>query len=86
MTRLPRLDGRALIVALERAGFAVVRTKGSHHQLRHSDGRGTTVPVHAGEVIGSGLLAKICVIARLLATISGPLLTGNKAERFITCG
>lgn len=36
-----------------------MRIKGSHHVLRHSDGRTTVVPVHAGETIGPGLLAKI---------------------------
>ncbi len=37
----------------------VIRVKGSHHFLRHPDGRTTVVPVHAGETLGSGLLAKI---------------------------
>jgi predicted RNA binding protein YcfA (HicA-like mRNA interferase family) len=59
VTRLPRVDGRAVIAALGRAGFEVVRVKGSHHLLRHADGRTTTVPVHAGEIIGPGLLGKI---------------------------
>jgi predicted RNA binding protein YcfA (HicA-like mRNA interferase family) len=36
-----------------------VRIKGSHHFLRHPDGRATVVPVHAGETIGPGLLAQI---------------------------
>ena len=40
-------------------GFEAVRTKGSHKFLRHSDGRCTVVPVHAGETIGRGLLAQI---------------------------
>ena len=35
------------------------RAQGSHHYLRHQDGRSTVVPVHAGETIGRGLLAKI---------------------------
>jgi predicted RNA binding protein YcfA (HicA-like mRNA interferase family) len=48
-----------VIAALRGAGFAVVRVKGSHHFLRHADGRVTVVPVHAGETIGPGLLAKI---------------------------
>ncbi len=56
---MPRLRGRELIGALGRAGFAVVRIKGSHRFLRHSDGRVTVVPVHAGEQIGPGLLNKI---------------------------
>ncbi len=59
MTRLPRPRGRQVIRALGKAGFALVRTKGSHHFLRHEDGRATVVPVHSGENIGPGLLGKI---------------------------
>jgi predicted RNA binding protein YcfA (HicA-like mRNA interferase family) len=59
MPKLPRMRGRDLIAALRRVGFEVIRTKGSHHFLRHSDGRATVVPVHAGETIGPGLLRKI---------------------------
>ena len=59
MPRLPRLRGREVIAALQRAGFAVLRSKGSHHFMQHPDGRRTVVPVHAGETIGPGLLSKI---------------------------
>ncbi len=59
MTRLPRIRGRQLITALERAGFQVVRIKGSHHVLRHPGARSTVVPVNAGETIGPGLLRRI---------------------------
>lgn len=59
MTRLPRLTGRELIAALKKAGFEVVRVKGSHHRVRHLDGRVTVVPVHASEIIGPGLMARI---------------------------
>jgi predicted RNA binding protein YcfA (HicA-like mRNA interferase family) len=59
MTRLPRLRGADLVAVLKRAGFEVIRVRGSHHFLRHSDGRTTVVPVHAGDVIGPGLLRKI---------------------------
>ncbi len=59
MARLPRLSGKEVIAALQRAGFEVARVKGSHHFLRHADGRVTVVPVHAGEQIGPGLLTKI---------------------------
>ena len=59
MGRLPRISGRKLIAALRKIGFAVVRTRGSHHFLQHPDGRATVVPVHSGETIGVGLLAKI---------------------------
>lgn len=59
MARLPRLRGREVVVALRHAGFVVLRIKGSHHFMQHSDGRRTVVPVHAGETIGPGLLSKI---------------------------
>jgi predicted RNA binding protein YcfA (HicA-like mRNA interferase family) len=59
MTSRPSLTGKKLIASLRDQGFAVVRVKGSHHFLRHQDGRCTVVPVHAGETIGPGLLAKI---------------------------
>jgi predicted RNA binding protein YcfA (HicA-like mRNA interferase family) len=59
MSRLPSLTGKQLLAALGRLGFEVMRTRGSHHFLRHSDGRSTVVPVHPGESIGRGLMAKI---------------------------
>ena len=59
MTTWPALTGKVLLAALTRAGFGVARVKGSHHILKHPDGRMTIVPVHAGETIGTGLLSKI---------------------------
>ena len=59
MPRIPRLRGRDILAALKCAGFDVIRVKGSHHFLRHRDGRTTVIPVHAGEVIGPGLFGKI---------------------------
>jgi predicted RNA binding protein YcfA (HicA-like mRNA interferase family) len=56
---LPAITGRQLIKALKKLGFEVIRSKGSHHFLRHDDGRCTTIPVHAGETIGRGLFAQI---------------------------
>jgi len=59
MSTLPVPTGRQLIKALHSFGFEVIRVKGSHHFLRHPDGRCTTVPAHRGETIGRGLLAQI---------------------------
>ena len=67
MPRLPRLRAREVIAGLRRAGFGLLRTKGSHHFLQHPDGRRTVVPVHAGETIGPGLLSKILKDAELEA-------------------
>jgi predicted RNA binding protein YcfA (HicA-like mRNA interferase family) len=59
MTLRIRVTGKDLISALGKIGFEVSRIRGSHHFLRHPDGRATSVPVHAGETIGPGLLSKI---------------------------
>lgn len=59
MSRAPRVTGPELIAALVKVGFSVLRVKGSHHFLRHQDGRSTVVPAHSGETIGPGLLHKI---------------------------
>jgi predicted RNA binding protein YcfA (HicA-like mRNA interferase family) len=67
MTTFPGLTGRRILTALRKAGFQTVRTRGSHHFLQHPDGRATVVPVHSGETIGPGLLAKIlrdCELSR----------------------
>jgi len=57
---LPMLKPRELIRALERIGFRLLRkSKGSHCQFEHPDGRRTTVPVHKGRDIGPGLPWKI---------------------------
>ena len=59
MAKLARLTGQEVIAALKKAGFEVLRIKGSHHFVGHSDGRRTVVPVHRGEVLGPGLMLKI---------------------------
>jgi predicted RNA binding protein YcfA (HicA-like mRNA interferase family) len=59
MPKLPKLKGKELIKILGVYGFDVIRIKGSHHFLRHDDGRCTVVPVHAGETLGPGLLLQI---------------------------
>ncbi len=58
-TKYPKFTGKELIKVLGKLGFKVLRIKGSHHFLKHSDGRATTVPVHGSETIGPGLLNKI---------------------------
>jgi predicted RNA binding protein YcfA (HicA-like mRNA interferase family) len=59
MTRLPRVSGKEVVRALERAGFEVQRVRGSHTFLKHPDGRVTSVPVHSRETIGPGLMRSI---------------------------
>ncbi len=44
---------------LEALGFVLARQRGSHLQYRHPDGRGTTVPNHAGRDVSPVLLRQI---------------------------
>ncbi|MCC7475785.1 MAG: type II toxin-antitoxin system HicA family toxin [Pirellulales bacterium] len=77
MARLPRITGPKLIAALGKAGFAVTRVRGSHHFLRHNDGRATVVPVHRCETIGPGLLIKILRDCELSREDLSQLLSSN---------
>jgi predicted RNA binding protein YcfA (HicA-like mRNA interferase family) len=59
MPQLPVISGKELIKFLQSLGFIVVRVNGSHHRLKHPDGRVTTVPVHKNEDLPKGLIHKI---------------------------
>lgn len=59
MPPVPSLRGERVVRALEKAGFKVARVTGSHHIMRHADGRGTTVPVHPGRDVAKGTLRGI---------------------------
>ena len=39
MSTFPAVNGKQCVKALRRLGFEIVRIKGSHHFLQHSDGR-----------------------------------------------
>jgi predicted RNA binding protein YcfA (HicA-like mRNA interferase family) len=59
MPPVPAVRGDRVVKALERAGFKIARVAGSHHIMRHPDGRGTTVPVHPGRAVAKGTLRGI---------------------------
>jgi len=59
MTSILILTGQEPLSVLEKAGFEQTRIQNNHHFFQHQDGSSTVVPVHYGETIGSGLLAKI---------------------------
>jgi predicted RNA binding protein YcfA (HicA-like mRNA interferase family) len=64
--RLPSLRPRDVIRALERAGFVVVRTSGSHCRLIHRQdaARAVTIPIH-NEDLKRGTLRGIIAQAGL---------------------
>ncbi|WP_198036899.1 type II toxin-antitoxin system HicA family toxin [Nocardia sp. BMG51109] len=53
------MPGRKVIRALEKCGWRLVRTRGSHHLMRHPDGREVVVPVHQGRDLKRGTLRGI---------------------------
>ncbi|MBN1420236.1 MAG: type II toxin-antitoxin system HicA family toxin [Planctomycetes bacterium] len=59
MSPAPVLKPREVEALLLRLGFREIRQRGSHRQYRHPDGRGTTLPFHAGRDISPTLLRKI---------------------------
>jgi predicted RNA binding protein YcfA (HicA-like mRNA interferase family) len=59
MPQLPVISGKAFLKFLQAIGFVIVRINGSHHRLKHPDGRVTTVPVHKNQDLPKGLLRKI---------------------------
>jgi predicted RNA binding protein YcfA (HicA-like mRNA interferase family) len=60
MPRLPRISARELVHALEKEGFVLSRSRGSHRIYRHPEtGKRVTVPYHAGRTIPPGTLANI---------------------------
>ena len=65
MPPVPSVRGDRVVRALERAGFKLARVAGSHHVIRHPDGRGTTVPVHPGGDLAKGTLRNILADADL---------------------
>lgn len=61
MANYPAISGKNLIKILKSFGFEVVRINGSHHRLKHPDGRVTTVPVHGNNDLPKGLIRKIII-------------------------
>lgn len=59
MGKLPTISGKDFIQFLKSLGFELIRIKGSHHRLKHPDGRVTTIPVHKNDDLPKGLLRKI---------------------------
>lgn len=52
MNRLPTLNARKVIQALESGGFVIDHVTGSHYRLKHGDDptRTTVVPFHTGDI------------------------------------
>ena len=68
MTRLPRASGKEVLHALQRGGFRLSHTRGSHHYLRKPGAAGlVVVPVHGNRALPTGTLRSILRQAGLTA-------------------
>ncbi len=66
MSDVPVISGKKAVRAFERAGFVVVRVKGSHHIMKkEGNPNRLSIPVHAGETVGKGLLESQIELAGL---------------------
>ena len=59
MSRNFQISGKKLVSKLQKMGFELVRVRGSHHRMKHPDGRVTTIPVHGNKDLPKGLMRKI---------------------------
>src|SRR5436190_15696435 len=84
MPPLPRITGRQLVRALGKQGWVVVVQKGSHAQLKHpSRGGRVTVPLHAGETIGPGLLRSILSQAGVTVEELRAVLCQHESDAYV---
>ena len=73
--RLPAVRAAAVIRALERTGFVISRTSGSHCRLLHSTdpARKVTIPLYGGTDLKRGTLRNISqaglTVAELIALL-----------------
>lgn len=69
--KLPAVNGRQVVVALEKEGWYVKRVRGTHHVLRHPTTPGAIpVPVHGSRPLKRGTLASILRAAGSVETSS----------------
>ena len=59
MPKLPVVKARELLKILNKLGFSKHHQVGSHIQLKHLDGRRTTIPYHPTQEIRRGTLKAI---------------------------
>jgi predicted RNA binding protein YcfA (HicA-like mRNA interferase family) len=64
---VPSIPGARVVTALHHAGFTTARVNGSHHVMRHPDGRTVVVPVHPGRDLPKGTSRNILTIVGLTA-------------------
>lgn len=57
MVKLPLISGKKAIKTFSKIGYHVVRKRGSHIRLHHSNRKPLSIPDH--KILGRGLLRKL---------------------------
>jgi predicted RNA binding protein YcfA (HicA-like mRNA interferase family) len=57
--KLPAVSGKKMIKILSLKGFHVVRQRSSHVQMKDSNGRLATIPIHTNKDVSIGITLKI---------------------------
>jgi predicted RNA binding protein YcfA (HicA-like mRNA interferase family) len=57
--RLPRITAKEIVRVLERRGFSLTRSSGSHQIYKDPGGRRATVPAHSGKILHPKVLKSI---------------------------
>lgn len=70
--RLPRWTAKQLVRFLKQHGFKESGQNGSHlHFYNPTTNKRTTVPIHAGKIIGPGLLKAVLAQAGIASDLLG---------------
>lgn len=59
MPKLPRVNARQIVAALEKAGFSLARQSGSHMIYKNPAGKRVTVPFHGPTILHPKVLKTI---------------------------
>lgn len=53
------MSGKALLKIFERKSWELVRVRGSHHIMRHPDGRAAVIPIHGNATVHIGIVQNL---------------------------
>jgi predicted RNA binding protein YcfA (HicA-like mRNA interferase family) len=71
---------KEVVRILNKLGFVFARQKDSHQQLRHPDGRATTVPMHSSRDLSLNCKYDLSRLTMQVTIIINKLLTENEAS------
>jgi predicted RNA binding protein YcfA (HicA-like mRNA interferase family) len=65
MSRLPAIEGHQLVKILQKLGFVIIRTKGSHVRMKAEDGSSGLLGFHRARILRGRLCHRVAFPFRL---------------------